>query len=182
MMKKGQMPGQLFVYILAIIVVGGIIAYGYTAIKDFSDRGEQVAFLSFKQAFENNVKTMVSDYGTIKRPDFAVPNKYRKVCIVDFKKGYTPGFISDSATCVPGDAKKSEPLVCSSWKQGAEQFGDDPSRQITLSNIFLTPDGSDSFHVDKVSVPGGMICAPVQNGKIKLQLKSTGDSVEVTLY
>ncbi|MFQ5475146.1 MAG: hypothetical protein ACE5DM_04885 [Candidatus Nanoarchaeia archaeon] len=181
-MKKAQMPGQIFVYILAIIVVGGIIAYGYTAIKDFSDRGEQVAFLSFKQAFENNVKTMVSDYGTIKRPDFAVPSKYRKVCIVDFKKGYTSGFVSDTATCVLGDQKKSEPLVCSSWKQGAQQYVSNPGAQSTLSNVFLTPDGTDSFHVDKISVPDGMLCAPVENGKIKLQMKSTGDSVEVTLY
>ncbi|MBU0461981.1 MAG: hypothetical protein KJ574_05325 [Nanoarchaeota archaeon] len=180
--RKAQMPGQIFIYILAIIIVGVIIAYGYTAIKDFSARGEQVAFISFKTDFENTVKTMVSDYGTIKRPEFSIPQKYKKVCVIDFKKGYSEGYSSDTVTCIMGDQVKFEPLVCNAWKQGASQYGSNPNSQITLSNVFLTPDGSDSFNVDKIRVASGILCAPVKNGKIKMQFKSLGDGVEISLY
>jgi len=181
-LKKGQVAGQIFTYILAILIVGGIIVYGYTAIRDFSDRGEQVAFISFKTSFENTVKTMVSDYGTIKRPDFEVPAQYKKVCLVDFTKGYTDGFVSSTATCMAGDTQKSEPIACTAWKQGNLQYSNTPNKQITLSNVFLTPDGAESFNVGKMRIKNGMICAPVKNGKIKLQFKSVGDSVEISTY
>lgn len=179
--KKAQQPGQIFVYILAIIVVGGIVLYGYNAIKDFSDRGEQVAFVAFKTEFENTVKTMVSDYGTIKRPDMAVSGKYKRVCVVDFSKPYSPGSVG--TLCAFGDPE-SEPLVCKAWERGSQQYIQNPGKDIQLQNIFLTPDGSDSFNVDHITTgqdDAGMICAKVKNGKAHFQFKSLGDSVEITV-
>ena len=173
--KKAQMPGQIFIYILAIVIVGAIIVYGYTAIKDFSDRGDQVAFVSFKTSFENTVKTMVSDYGTIKRPDFDVPPQYERVCAVDFSKA------ASGPICSPGDPDY-EPVICSAWKQGATQQASSPDKDVLLSNIFLTPDGSESFHVGHIKIKDGYICSPVKNGRINIQFKSVGDGVEATLY
>ena len=174
--KRAQMPGQIFVYILAIVIVGVIIVYGYNAIKDFSDRGDQVAFVSFKTSFENTVKAMVSDYGTIKRPDFEVPPQYERVCVVDFSTAASGGL------CAP-TSDDYEPIVCSGWKQGASQKASNPDKDVLLPNVFLTPDGSESFHVGNIKIPAtGYSCSPVRNGKVNIQFKSVGDGVEATLY
>ena len=82
-MKKGQIAGQIFIYVIAVVVVGLIIAYGYSAIKGFSQKGEQVEYITLKSSLENSVKAIVSDYGSIKRPDISVPGKYEMICFVN---------------------------------------------------------------------------------------------------
>jgi len=168
--KKAQNAEQIFIYIIAIVVVGLIIAYGYSAIKNFSQRGEEVEYISLKTSVENSVNGIASDYGSIKRPPIDVPGKYKMVCFVD--KARKDG-ASATALCnrIPGEEKYYEPIVCSGWQTGR-------------SNVFLVPDGSENFDVGTIVVEGGkpFICMDVVNNKIKLQLKGLGDKVEVSEY
>jgi len=190
-MKKAQQPGQIFMYILGIIVVSAIIVYGYKAISDFSEKGDEVAFLSFKQQLENTVKSMVSDYGTVKKTSLLVSGKYEKFCVVDFST-YSPGvskYIESSKGNIPliscaQNEESFEPLVCETWKQGFEEYNKNhvPLDRITLSNVFLLPSG-DSFNLQNVKLPvnsGGIVCVPIKSGKINLNLYSVGDGVEIS--
>ena len=170
-MKKAQIAGQIFIYIIAIVVVGLIIAYGYSAIKGFSERGEEVEYLTLKTGLENSVKSIVSDYGSVKRPDIDIPGKYEMVCFVD--KALRDG--SDAtAICQrrPGeDERYYQPIVCSAWQTGR-------------SNAFLIPDGSESFDIGNIVMEGGkpFICMDVVNNRINLQLTGLGDRVEISEF
>ena len=48
--RKSQLSGQVFIYILALVIIGGIIAYGYYAIASLKNRADQLAFIEFKNS------------------------------------------------------------------------------------------------------------------------------------
>ena len=175
-MKKAQIAGQIFIYIIAIVVVGLIIAYGYSAIKGFSEKGEQVEYITLKTSIENSIKSIASDYGSIKRPDISVPGKYEMVCFVDTSiSGSEDGLaaIEASSLCTGvGDDRFPQPIVCSGWKNGR-------------NNVYLVPDGTDSFDVGDIEIFNEgrhFICLNVVNNKIHLQLTGKGDRVEISAY
>lgn len=169
-MKKAQTPGQIFIYIIAIVVVGMIIAYGYSAIKSFGQKGEQVEYITLKTGLESSIKSISSDYGSIKRPDINVPGKYELVCFVDKEK-----YDSASALCKKNsgdEGKFFNPVACSGWENGRD-------------NVYLIPDGTDSFDVGDIVISNKgnhFICLDVINNRINLQLKGLGDKVEISQY
>ncbi len=168
-MKKGQIAGQIFIYIIAIVVVGFIIVYGYSAIKGFSEKGEQVEFITLKTDIENNFKSIVSDYGSIKRPNLDVPGKFEMICFVDKTKAAAA---QTSSLCMEGDNDDFyEPVICATWSLGKD-------------NVYLVPDGSISWDVGNIVINEGdpFLCIEVIHNKIKLQLKSLGDKVRVSTY
>ncbi|MBW2996774.1 hypothetical protein KY349_00365 [Candidatus Woesearchaeota archaeon] len=169
-MKKAQVAGQIFIYITAIVIVGLIIVYGYSAIKGFTERGEEVEYITMQKSVENAVKSIASDYGSVKRPDIDVPGKYELVCFVD--KGLSEEAIETSDICQSraGREKYHQPIVCSGWKTGR-------------NNVFLIPDGSESFDVGNIVMEhGNFLCFDVFNNKINLQLTGLGDRVEISSY
>ncbi|MBI5880558.1 hypothetical protein HZB90_00335 [archaeon] len=173
-MRKAQVAGQVFIYILAIVVVGLIIAYGYSAIKGFTQKGEQVEYITLKTGLENSFKGIISNYGSVKRlDDLNIPGKYSMVCFVDKDSASRA---AEFAICTPQPPpldKYHNPIACSGWKTGR-------------SNVFLIPDGSDSFDVGKILFEDNegrpFLCLDVVNNKIKLQLESRGNAVKVSEY
>jgi len=168
-MKKGQVAGQIFVYIIAVVVVGFIIVYGYSAIKSFSQKEQQVEYITLKTDIENTFKSIVSDYGSIKRPDLNVPGKYEMVCFVDKTKAAAA---QETGLCKEDSTDNLyEPVVCASWSLGQD-------------NVYLVPDGSISWDVGNIQINNGdaFLCIPVVNNKVNLQLKSLGDKVQVSMY
>ena len=170
--KHGQVAGQIFIYILAIIVVSFILLYGYKAIKSFGDRGEQVAYISLKSDLENAFNGIRTDFGSIKRPQLDVPGKYKKLCFIDLKN---PSF--SSVICAPPASSnlEYEPGVCTGWKVGR-------------NNLYLCPDCTDSFNIGAIKIKQGdvenspYLCIPVINGRVNLQLEGKGDHVYVSTF
>ncbi len=175
-MRKAQVAGQIFIYIIAIVVVGLIVVYGYSAIKDFRKKGEEVEHITLKTNMQNAFKSIISDYGSIKRPDFDIPGKYTMVCFVD-TANKAAADSSDLCRQDGGDDPLFEPVVCSGWKIGKD-------------NVYLVPDGSESWDVGKIIFSSDnnpfagqhFMCFDVVNNKIKIQLKSLGDKVEISKY
>ena len=167
--RKAQIAGQIFIYIIAVVVVGLIMAYGYSAIKGFTQKGEQVEYITLKSSIENSVKGIVSDYGSISRPDIDVPGKYEYVCFVDKNRA---GDADNTAICqsMYGLEDFYQPIVCSAWKTGRD-------------NVFMVPDGSDSFEVENILIEGNpFICFEVISNRMKLQLEGLGDNVKISEY
>ena len=79
---KSQMIGQIFIYVLAVIIIGFILVFGYKAIKSFTERSEQVSFVKLNGDLSNMVEIIAPDYGSVKIRSFDVPSEYRKVCFV----------------------------------------------------------------------------------------------------
>jgi hypothetical protein len=183
-MKKAQIAGQIFIYVIAMVVVGLIVAYGYSAIKGFSQRGEEVEYITLKTDIENSARAIISDYGSIKRPDINIPGKYKMVCFVDKKRkeGADDTYLcreADEVEDSPELRKFHQPIACAGWKNGRD-------------NVFLIPDGSESFDMGEIvivhtadeEVPHDhpFLCIDVVNNKINLQLTGKGDRVEVSVY
>lgn len=152
---KSQIYGQVFIYILTILLVSFILVYGYNAVQNFKGRAEQVSCLKFKEDLKSSVKSILSDFGSVKRKDFRVCNNYKEVCFVE-----TYGF---DAISVPVDA---DPVI------------NDNIISRTGKNTFLIDDvAKESFHIGNISVDPDVFCVNSKNSQISLRLEGAGNHV-----
>ena len=80
-MGRGQLFGQPFVYIFAIIVAVFILAFGVRMTLKLKDTGEYVALIDFKNELEDNVKVYYNfDAGSNDFFTVFLPPSLRYVC------------------------------------------------------------------------------------------------------
>ena len=82
-MKSAQLYGQIFVYVLTIILISFILVYGYDSILNFKKRAEQVSCLKFKNDLINAVESISSDFGSVKRKELQLCNGYTQACFAE---------------------------------------------------------------------------------------------------
>ena len=151
-MRKGQLIGQIFIYIIAIILVAFILGYGYKAVVSFRQKSEQVSYIKFKTELQNAVETITSDFGSVKVIDLSVPRNFERVCLV---KSY-PSLPTLSGT--------NNPIIEDSVNSGVER------------NVFLVENiAKDSFYVGKIDVSPDLYCVDIVSGIVRLRLEGKGD-------
>ena len=64
--KKAMGVGEVFVYIIAALTFALIMIFGYKAINQFLEKGQQVEFVQFKTELESSVKNIYSEYGSVR--------------------------------------------------------------------------------------------------------------------
>ncbi|MCK5107103.1 MAG: hypothetical protein KAQ83_00065, partial [Nanoarchaeota archaeon] len=101
--RKAQIQTQIFVYVLATIIIGAILLYGYRSIFMMREKGEQIDLISFKTEMQEEVIKMSNDYGSARALTFRTPSSFSEVCFIDLSK--TPN----------ADIKDNHPLVYESW-------------------------------------------------------------------
>jgi len=156
--RKSQLYGQIFVYILTIILVAFVLAYGYKSIKDFRDRAEKVCELKFKNDLSNSIKTISSDYGSVKRKDLQLCASYQQVCFVEtYEKPNMPSGI--------------DPIIKDSMLSN------------TGRNVFLVDDSAkESFYAGNLSVEPDVLCIKAIDNKISLRLEGRGDHTSLSQW
>jgi len=80
--KRGQIAGEIFIYILAVIVIGGIALVGYKAIGGIVTKTCQAE----KATFNNDIASMIeryNSYGSVNIKSIKVPCDYNTICFVD---------------------------------------------------------------------------------------------------
>ena len=80
--KKSQIIGQVFVYILVAIVVGGIVLVGYWAIKSILQKSCEVQQVNFKLDMEKMLSRS-NAYGSISTPSISAPCGYSTIYFAD---------------------------------------------------------------------------------------------------
>ena len=159
--KKAQMAGQIFMYILAIIVFSMTLLYGYKAINYFNERSSEISYLQLESDIKNEVEKVQGDTkGTIKKKVLTIPGSYDHVCFV---KSF-PSWAENITT--PYD------LINYHINNGAED-----------KNMFLAPPGDMSFYIGDIKVEEEAAqeeCVEVINGKVTLKLESMGNHVWVS--
>jgi len=80
--KKGQIAGEVFIYIMAAIVIGGIVIIGYGAIKNIVAKSCDAEKITFKSDIENLVEKYTS-YGSVNKKTLKAPCEYDTICFVD---------------------------------------------------------------------------------------------------
>src|SRR3989344_4867721 len=95
---KSQIYGQIFIYILTILLVSFILIYGYNAVQNFKSRAEQVSCLKFKEDLKSSVASILSDFGSVKRKDLRLCGNYKEVCFVETFENFDRNSSSDGKT------------------------------------------------------------------------------------
>ena len=159
--KKAQIIGQVFIFILSGLIFVLIIAYGYSAIKYFLERQEQVVLVDFKTDLEIAVEGVKRDYGTVRKVELKLPTKYQGVCFLDYVKCGTPELVLPSQ-------KISVP-----WAKDA--------CVVKSANVFTVPRQIDLSFPD-IQVDTGAVCLPNVGGTITVRMEGTGKKAKVTAW
>jgi len=80
--KSGQVAGQVFIYMMAVIVIGGIALIGYKALSTISEKACQAEKASFQMDIESIIEKDTSD-GSVKPERINAPCDYDTICFVD---------------------------------------------------------------------------------------------------
>ena len=109
--KKAQPIGQIMMYLVALIILSLIIGYGYSAISDFRERGDEVISIKFKSELKELVKRTAYDYDSTLKEVLDLPVKYKHLCFIDINKDQDSNIKADGPFL----------LVFDSWESGAFQ-------------------------------------------------------------
>ncbi len=154
--KKAQMTSQIFVYVLAIIIIAFVLLYGYKSIASMRDKSEQIDLLSFKKDIENEVIKMSGDYGSSRIVTIKVPSKYSQVCFIDLTQNPS------------SEIQYSHPLIYEAW-------GDDSANVFLMDGLakeFQLIQYQDNFLIE-ISPPG-YLCIDAINTQIQFRLEGVG--------
>jgi hypothetical protein len=134
-MKKSEVHTQIFVYLIAMVVISLVLLYGYNAIKGFMLRSDEVNLVQFKTDFINAIDAQSHEYQSVIRKTLFLPPGYTTLMIID----------SELWTSVNGAAslknfmKDGYPLVLDSWISGVDK------------NVFLIGKNKmESFYAGKI--------------------------------
>ncbi len=163
MNRRAQVIGQVFIFILAGLVFVLILGYGYRAIMNFMERGEEVQMIDFKNELSSAITTIKRDYGSVQRVDLRVPSGTGEVCFVtaDPADVRAPGW--EEAL------ENDRPLIYSAWSKGRE-------------NVFLLPKQPAPIVIADIVVEpetAGYLCLPVVDGKISIRVEGTGNRAKI---
>lgn len=159
-MKRAQTIGQVFIFIMAGLVFILILAYGYRAVTDLLERGEEVQLLDFRNELESSIEVIKRDYGSVQRANLRMPSKTEEVCIVS----------SDYNDVNAGQLEQERPLFFSAWKAGSE-------------NVFLIPRQPTPIFIKDILVDDpnkfGFDCYTVYRGSLSLRVEGTGNKAKI---
>lgn len=153
-MRKSQIQAQVFVYILALLIMSFVLIYGYRAIKDMKERGELAELINFKGDLKRSISSISQDYGSIKLEDYSVPSGFEKVCFVDLSQ--------------PNSVAPEYPLI-HDYVESIQTNNAEPK------NVFLWPPGTESDYVGNITVQGNFHCFDSTGGIIKVKLEGFGN-------
>lgn len=177
--KKAEVAGQIFIYIMAVVMVSLIMIFGYKAIGIFVNQQDYVVKLKFTNDLDS-LLTKKMDYLDIELKTFDVPKQYKKVCFVSTDDGKPQDYdgIEDRA------GNKLNPLVKAQWMStdnnvflfsGVSEFYSFKTR-----NMHLDTNGNGiEENADKGSGLSTFICVPT-NGKLTLRIEDKGKYVFIS--
>ncbi len=166
--KKAQIFGEVFIYILAILITSAILIFGYQAIfgkKGIKQQAETVEFVKFKTDMTNIIQSMGTEIpGTIRTREMSVPSGAKAVCFVDGDLIKPPGNPTQ-------DMQRNYPLIADSVDNSVP------------SNVFVVPDGSVNLEVKpelEITDNSGFLCIDVIDSRIKAKFEALGNKVKIT--
>lgn len=156
MRKRAQISGQIFIYILAIIIAGLVILYGYKAISSMIKTGEDIALIDFKNQIEGDMERLATSYGDVKTQSYILPGGTRTICFVD-----------DDAIKNKVALDSPYPIINNAVQTGARQ------------NIFLIPMVKIQLYAEGLQLNTDFLCINESRGRVNLRLEGKGDGTLV---
>jgi hypothetical protein len=154
--NKAQISGQVFIYILAVVMIGLLFFIGIKAIGSILNTFQNTNIDSLKSDFQSDVGTVARQYGSVKQSEINLPSKFDEICFVDAMDEEEGKFLFDIS-------KIKNNLIRDSVLSGAKE------------NVFLMKKGvwQDKFTADKLDVQADYLCLK-NEGKLAVWLRGTG--------
>jgi hypothetical protein len=87
--RKGQIAGEIFIYMMTAIVIGVIVLVGYWALKDVNKKKCAVEQINFKSRMESLIDRY-NTYGSMNKDVLTAPCNYDILCFADSRKLGSP--------------------------------------------------------------------------------------------
>ena len=156
-MRKSQLYGQIFIYALTLILISVILIYGYTAIRNFKQKTDDIVAVKFQRDFVSAIESITNDYGSVSKKEFQLSAEISKVCFVESFEAFD----------------KNKPLSSQNLDSIIRNSISD-----TNKNVFLTEKSlKSSFFAGKISVDKDVLCINPRNNNLALRLEGKGDHV-----
>jgi len=162
--KKGQMAGQVFIYITAIIVIGVIALIGYNAIDKIVKKSCDADQATFKLDIENEIESRTSD-GSVYMEKLNAPCEYDTICFVDAS-------IINSPVARVSFQCTNNTIIQNSVRQGIQQnifvISNQQTKQLGYSELISSTD------------PSKCLCIKERSNKFYLTFSGRGTSTEIS--
>ncbi len=168
MNSKGVGVSQVFIYIIAAITFAVIMIFGYNAITDFIEKGEQVQFIEFSNKLQSDIVRLYSEYGSVREFSYTPPTKHTQICFVNLD--YTELNKEDEIQRLC----QKDPVACEVWLTADSSADAD-------QNVFLVPPGFAKIKVSAIETEEGtgFFCEDVVEGSFTIRLEGLGDRTRV---
>ena len=161
-MSRGQIAGQIFIYIMAAIVIGGI---AYSAIQSIFAKTCDAGKVTFKADMDSMIEKYTA-YGSVNKKLFAAPCDYETICFVDKN--------------AIGNNHPSTPFSCDNQIIQDSVTSTDKIEQ----NIFVISGkkttGLGYSDLITLAVPEKCTCITQRNNNFYITFKGKGSSVEIS--
>ncbi len=160
--KKGQIAGQIFIYILAIMVIGAIALVGYKAINTLTTKACQAE----KATFNNNMESMIeshNSYNSVETVNIKVPCDYETICFVD-------ALVDPTGKCDDNTIIQNSIQSDSGAKQNIFVTSKDRTIPIGYSDL-ISIDPKTTINEDQ-----NCLCIKQRNSKFYIKFKGTGSN------
>ncbi|MFH1317149.1 MAG: hypothetical protein ABII01_06520 [Candidatus Woesearchaeota archaeon] len=197
-MRKGQFVGQIFVYILMLVVFAAILMFGFVSVKKLIDRGEDIEINKFKLDLKRLIDSNIH-YGTTEVKVINIPAYFKEICFIDrdvYLDSTDPNYVNPST--IEFDERDttdpSNPNKCLNDIDKTECYDHDKIKDLLIdfsdSNVFLFPRGDDNEFIGDLEIvhplesPIGNLkkynCMEIVDSKVKIRFEGKGDRVQLT--
>lgn len=83
--KRGQLSGNVFIYLFAIIIIGLTLILGYKYISSTKENIVKSNLILLKNKLTSDIDAISSDYGSSKKVSYSIPES-AKLCLFDLDK------------------------------------------------------------------------------------------------
>ena len=182
--KKGVGVDQVFIFIITALTFALITIFGYKAIAGFLDKGEEVAFVQFKNDLEVAVKQINTEFGAYRLEEFSPPQQSEKICFVNMDYGKDPD-INDGLKGEVILALTTEmPTAVGVYEDAIGKDGYNSAEE----NVFLQPEAPVKIKVHRIQLYDletetevAFLCPKIQGGVFRLGLEGRGDRTRLTI-
>jgi hypothetical protein len=162
-MRKGQVISQSLVFILALIIMGMVMVFGYQALDGLQMQWKVHKLLTFKSELRTAFASISNEYETVKTKSFDVPSGFKEICFID-----QPYYDEDHSR-IPPDAY---PIIV----DYVDTLNAEPK------NTFLCPPCIEQDYLGTITINGrseAYKCIPIKSGKFSIKLRGLGNKADI---
>ncbi|HLC61482.1 MAG TPA: hypothetical protein VJI52_00510 [Candidatus Nanoarchaeia archaeon] len=182
-MRQSQLYGQVFIYILTILLISFILIYGYNAISGFKGRTEQIVSLKLQEELKNSVQSITPDFGSAVKKEIDIGSA-SEICFVENFQ-----YCCNRASPVGKDSSGSiivDPIIKDSIKSNDGNLDHSSDKNVFLiGKSASSPFNIGYIKLDESTDPGihiNVLCMKPLNGKVTLKLEGKGDHALVSAW